>query len=445
MTIRQTRARAVSALLGLALVLTACAGSDGEAEPEETDDGEAAAAEAEGDEELEPSDDEAGVSDTTLRVSVISSSAAIFDELAGDFEAETGIALDVESSDVDVHQTTTRTQLTSGTAPDVIYVWPGAGNPLSVSTVHDFLADVSDEPWASEMPEGFRSLVEVDGETKAIVLTTTFIGLVRNTSVFEQFGWEAPETWSELLDLCQAIDAEGITPIALALQTPWQTQLATYALVPTTVYSGEPEWNQQRLAGEVSFADSGWADALENYLELQDSGCFNDDALGTEYDGGLQQIGSGESAMMIQIASGIQQMQEYGTDDAEFIMTPLPATDDPEATWAAAAPAVTFAINKDSEHQEEARALLQFLRDRVGDVAATVAAVPSFPGDYEDDPRFSAMVDMLQEGRTAPFPDQQWPNPEVQQVHFAEIQRLFTGETDVSSTLSAMDAAFIAE
>ena len=37
----------------------------------------------------------------------------------------------------------------------------------------------------------------------------------------------------------------------------------------------------------------------------------------------------------------------------------------------------------------------------------------------------------LTEGKTVPFMDQQWPNAKVQPAHFAGVQELFAGKTDI--------------
>jgi raffinose/stachyose/melibiose transport system substrate-binding protein len=38
--------------------------------------------------------------------------------------------------------------------------------------------------------------------------------------------------------------------------------------------------------------------------------------------------------------------------------------------------------------------------------------------------------------------DQLWPNAEVQQIHFAVVQQLFTGEITIDEALRSMDEAY---
>ena len=48
----------------------------------------------------------------------------------------------------------------------------------------------------------------------------------------------------------------------------------------------------------------------------------------------------------------------------------------------------------------------------------------------------------LKEGKAVPFMDQQWPNAKVQPAHFAGVQELFAGKTDVDGLLQDMDEAY---
>ena len=48
----------------------------------------------------------------------------------------------------------------------------------------------------------------------------------------------------------------------------------------------------------------------------------------------------------------------------------------------------------------------------------------------------------LTEGKTVPFMDQQWPNAKVQPAHFAGVQELFAGKTDIDGLLAKLDEAY---
>ena len=58
------------------------------------------------------------------------------------------------------------------------------------------------------------------------------------------------------------------------------------------------------------------------------------------------------------------------------------------------------------------------------------------------DPMLEPFAPFLSENRTIPFMDQQWPNAKVQPAHFAGVQELVAGKTDVSGLLEQLDEAY---
>ena len=145
-------------------------------------------------------------------------------------------------ADTDQFQTTLRTQLASGTGPDVFTAWPGNGNAgaMEVLAPTGYLADLSGMPWASQIPATLRSVTQRDGKTYILPISFSGIGAFYNKPALDAVnGGAAPSTWSEVLALCDAAKAHGKSAFALGNATPWITQLIDYALVPTLV---APHW-----------------------------------------------------------------------------------------------------------------------------------------------------------------------------------------------------------
>src|SRR5262252_7980522 len=63
--------------------------------------------------------------------------------------ANPGVKVNYTTAGADQYQQQIRTQLASGTAPDVMSVWPGNGNPgaLDVLAKPGYLLDLSGRPW----------------------------------------------------------------------------------------------------------------------------------------------------------------------------------------------------------------------------------------------------------------------------------------------------------
>jgi raffinose/stachyose/melibiose transport system substrate-binding protein len=347
---------------------------------------------------------------------------------------------------VDQLQSSLRPQLASGNAPDIHTVWPGNGNALAMVPLvsANLLVPLSDQPWADKIPESYKPVFTVDDETYFFAPTSSMIGAIYNKKVFEDLGLQIPQTWDELLSTCEEIKADGKHPIALGNQTPWVTQLINYALVASTVFAKNPDFAEQHLEGETSFPESGWRDAFEKYMELNERGYFNPNPLGTTYEQQLQMVASGEAAMCVQTSGGIPQIEGYG-EPGQFAMFAFPGVNDPEKVWIPAAAGNGFGVNTKSDHVEESKAFVTFLAEtkNMNDFANMTSGLPLIPNEQFEVPRsLESMMPFVEQDKSVPYMDQRWPNPEVQQVHFAVVQELFSGKTTIDEALRRMEVAY---
>jgi raffinose/stachyose/melibiose transport system substrate-binding protein len=382
-----------------------------------------------------------------ITVTANSTDRVPMDEVVAAFrEANPDTEVTVTYADTDQLQSTLRTQLSSGTAPDVFTVWPGSGNPAALDLLapSGYLADLSDAAFASEIPEGDRPVTEYEGATHVVPVTYSGIGVIYSQEALDGLGAEPPTTWSELIELCGTARAEDMSLLALGNQTPWVTQLVTYALAATTVYSDTPDFDGLMASGDASFADSEWRTALEKYLEMEEEGCFNEDPLGTSYEASVSSVVQGRSVGLVQVATTLSQVRtEMG--DAELGMFALPATDDAGETLMPGSISAAYGVNAESQNPEAAMAFVEFLGSAEGqDIYATeggtLTALPD--EEREADPALSTLTEFQSQGRTVPFMDQRWPNPRVQQTHFTVVQQLFAGDITVEDALAEMDGSY---
>ncbi|WP_350348871.1 extracellular solute-binding protein [Agromyces sp. G08B096] len=352
------------------------------------------------------------------------------------------------ANDDESYQQTLRTQLSAGTAPDVFRVWPGNGNATSIVPLSedDLLLPLEDASWAGDVTDDVRPVVvNSDDELVGVPVTVVGIGAIWNDQALEAAGLTAPETWSEVLQFCADATAAGKVAFALGLKSAWVTQLVPYALTATSVYGPDPDFTEQQLAGDATFADSAWHDAESQYLELRDAGCFNADPNGIGYDEQMTMLGQGDALGAIHITSAAANAEQYAAEGTTFSMTPFPATDDVEETNLPVSVGIVYAANAKAKNPELAKKFIDFLASSEGQaVYATAAgAAPALPSsDFEPDPVLAAIGEFQADGRARPFPDVAWPNTKVQQEHLTGIQELFNDSITVDELLQRMDTAF---
>ena len=181
------------------------------------------------------------------------------------------VTIDASYAPTDQLQTALRAQLGTGNAPDLFVDWPGNGSAMSVQQLapSGLIADISDQSWTKQVPDGVKPLLGADGKTYMWSPGATPIGIIYNKQVFKQVGiTEEPKTWSELLADAQKIKAAGKIPFAVGNQTPWVTQLLPYAIAPSTAFTQDPNLAQDMLDKKKSFTNSDWHTVYDRYLEL---------------------------------------------------------------------------------------------------------------------------------------------------------------------------------
>ncbi|GAB2607416.1 extracellular solute-binding protein [Streptomyces capparidis] len=344
-------------------------------------------------------------------------------------------------------QTSVRTQLAGGNAPDVHVLYPGSGSAMSMAELAkaDLLTDLSSQAWTRTIPSNFDGAYRVDGKTYLYSAGSSVIGAVYNKRVFADAGVEPPTTWEELLDVCARLKAKGVTPIALGAQTPWVTQLITYALVPNAVYAKDPDFDEKMAAGTATFAGSGWADAMDQYMELKKRGFFNDNPNGTTYEQQTSMVAGGKAAMAVQVSAVLSAFRSAAKNPDDLGMFPFPGGDDAKEQWIPAGIVVGLGVARRAENQEKAAAFVEFLgkQENINRWAAAVSAIPVTRDKSSTiDPVLESFLPAIDGDRAVPFMDQRWPNAEVQPAHFAAVQNLLAGKTDVKGALGQMDKAY---
>lgn len=356
-----------------------------------------------------------------------------------------GLDIRLNAASVDQLMATVRMQYTSGTAPDIVPVWPGSGVPLSVHQVAPggFLADLSDQPIAKSVPAFAKDVIEVDDKLYWYANQPSVIGGITNMRVIGKAGVSQPKTWPEFLDMCQKLKDQGITPIALGNGTQWITQLITYALVATTVFADNPRFPEDMKEGKVTFVGSGWEEAMNKYMELRDRGFFNDNPSGTSFEESQQLVASEQAAMAIHTAGTMAGMIK-AAGHRDFEMWPIPGADSADKTHVPVGITNGYGVFEGSKNKDAAIAFLNFMHEpEIQQDWATTTLVPVFGMPAElTDPVYVEIMGYVNAGKGALYMDNKWPNPRVQEAHFVGIHDLFSGSATVKDVLGRMDAAY---
>jgi raffinose/stachyose/melibiose transport system substrate-binding protein len=148
-----------------------------------------------------------------------------------------------------------------------------------------------------------------------------------NTDLFAQAGIEVPETLDDLPAMCEALRAEGITPIALDGQDLWPLE-RYWAYYPFRMAG--PDYVRDLAAGDAAFSDPAGQASAQWLYDLGQAGCFQDGFSSTGYADAQALFTSGKAAVYNigtwELANLATEALDVGVRDAVDFFT-LPTID----------------------------------------------------------------------------------------------------------------------
>jgi raffinose/stachyose/melibiose transport system substrate-binding protein len=388
----------------------------------------------------------------TLTITWQSDAKPALEAVIKDFEkANPGVTVKANYAAPNELQQTMRVQLASGTYSDVFWVWPGNGNvgAIDVLAPAKYLADLSDQPWVKQMPTSIRDSASVGGKTYGLMLETTSYGAMYNNEAMKAAGLEIPDTWDKLLQFCSDARAKGKVAFSLGGTTNYETQNIPYTMTPQLVQGDDPgkDFDSLMKAGKTTFAKSGWLKALTMGQEMIQKGCFNDGFQGVDVAEANRLWATGDALGRLGIGVYIKQIQTTNT----FTLAPVPTTDNPDDNWMGYAAFGGAAVNAKAKNLDLAKKFVAFLGtpkenalyvDPTKSNAQGTVPVITDPANPPQGQFAEEMLKMAKAGKTAVFPDQNWPNPEVQANMYTSSQDMYNGKKTPEQVLADMQAAY---
>ncbi|MGV9194046.1 ABC transporter substrate-binding protein [Microbacterium sp. MC2] len=425
---RRTRAALIAVPLIGALALAGCTGGDGNT----------------GDNGDNP--DAEGAGSFSVMVAQANDQDDYYAKILDEYSQETGAEIEVIPYPSDAYNTQVTTQLQGGNAADVMILAPGTGQPISVVTLADagFLEPIDSA--ASVIPEGTETLYGSDGNAYGQPTGLMPVGFVYNGAAAEEAGIsEYPATYDELLDACATARDGGKSFTVLAGAIAFNTGLMSMLVSATRVYDETPDWNEQRAAGDVTFADSdGWRETLEDIVEMNESGCFQDGVAGGTFDNITAGIGGGTALSAAVPGSAATSIGAAAGVDLTVQAFP-PASGQSDLLLASANYAWAVNASSDDSAKSAAADFLEWVAgeeqsktfaDLAGMVPITGATTENLLAPYQP------VGELLETGAYVGLPNATWPNPAVYDTLGSGVQGLLTGQKTVDDVLADMDAAW---
>lgn len=337
-----------------------------------------------------------------------------FDTIIKQFEAENKDIRVVQNQIAD-SETAIRTLLVKDRAPDVITLNANASfGALSKAGV---FYDFSKEPVLKTINPAVQEILSALGTARDQVNGLGYVnnadGIIYNRAIFAEQGLEVPETWDELIAVCEKLKAAGITPFAGTLADSWTVMPSWNAI--GAYYSQDGFFDKMRAEGKnvnanspVSF-EKNFPEAMDRQLQLYKY--TQDGARGANYDDGSALFAGGKVAMLLQ---GIWALSPVKTinPDIDAAIFPYPIPQNPEDRMLVSGVDVVVTLPKDGPKHNEAMRFVNFLfrADVVEKFAAAQTMIPSVEGaKLSDDPALQSVAPFFDAGKITGFIDHQVP------------------------------------
>jgi raffinose/stachyose/melibiose transport system substrate-binding protein len=254
------------------------------------------------------------------------------------------------------YNATLRTQLETGTGPDLYFVRSFAtGRELfdqgyiaslkDLPGINDTFTAASRAPWATD-----------SGEPYAVPIIAVSHGVYYNQDIFAANNIAVPTTWEELMADAQKLKDAGITPFANGTKDAWDiNEVVMMQLIPSNI--GGLDARMAYLNGDRCFNDADMVAAFQRIKDLQPFLPQGFEA--TSYYDAQQLFDQGQAAMMLDGSWSTPAFEKDATDFKWSVFyAPPPQGKDEYVTFHIDA---AVGANKASKHLPEAMTFLQWL------------------------------------------------------------------------------------
>lgn len=321
-------------------------------------------------------------------------------------DTHTDIKLKIESPNEAM--TVLKTRLIREDYPDIV----GIGGDMNYSNFldADLFEDITDIEVIGEIKPAYLKMEkELELLPKEGVFALPYVanaaGILYNKDMFEQNGWEIPETWSEFIALCDEIKESGTDPLYLGYKDTW-TCLAPWnalavGLAPSDVCSSVN-------AGKTTFA-AEYTEVAEKIKVLLDYAEPNPYAY--SYNDACTAFARGQSAMYPIGSYAVPQILSVNPDMNIDSFT-FPANENEQDNVLNSGIDLHFSVMKGTKNKEAVYEVLRFLfKDETVQIYLDEqGGVPCKEGDFKLPEFLNGMEQYIKEDRMSDFHDHHYPS-----------------------------------
>jgi ABC-type glycerol-3-phosphate transport system substrate-binding protein len=222
------------------------------------------------------------------------------------------------------------------------------------------IADISDiweeQGWDEVFPASLKEMVTINGKQYFVPTAIQWNGIYYRKDVFEAVGLTPPETWEELLAVCDTLRAAEYTPFTI-VGGQWPPPMGFWFTAINLRLNG-PEFHERLMLGQERYNGPEVRAVFEHLRQMFEHECFETSTASYTYDRAITQFESGEIGMY----NHGEWLYEFIDDEtkAQTGFFPYPVIN-PEVSNGELVPMFGAFIHAGAENVAEAREFLIYL------------------------------------------------------------------------------------
>lgn len=356
-------------------------------------------------------------------------------------EEHQNVTIDVVNIASDQYFNTLKIRLLGGDAPDIIATGPGEES-LTMQAQNGYLLDITDDPMLKNVLPSALDGAKVDGRVYGIPYDIVSLVVLYNKKIFADNGIKVPANYDEMMQVCETLKSKNIAPVVYGIKDTYLTQFFPYQISPTAVYSKNPSWDKDLVAGKVKFNSPEWKRVLEVPFDMNKKGYFTKNALGVGDQQSVEMFARGEGAMTFNgsWAVGTARAANPNIDVGVF---PFPANKSGEEQYMTMSLGQIMAISKTTKNVDECKKYLAAWTDKNyaqlwTDRAKAISTIAGVSNNF--DPSMNDLTPYMEKLKSVQFANAGWPAG-VTDVFIKKFQEIYSGKATIDQMLDEMDKA----
>ena len=357
-------------------------------------------------------------------------------------ESHPDVKIEMETFENQAYKTKLKSAVASNELPDIFFTWGGGFSKSFVESGKVLALDEYYEQYKDELPEAAVSYATYDGTLYGTTYVTTVSMLYYNQKIFAQRGLTAPQTWEDLLPICESLNSANITPIALSAKDTWGLAMLHDALALKS--AGHDKVRKALTREGQSYNIPEFLVAADKLRILIDIEAFSDKAANLSNDEAQAAFIDGEAAMYIMGSWTGGVISTDANDASDFDVVPIPEINgNAKATDFVGGAVDTLMVNaKTADKDLSANAAFELARSVSQYAFLDGAGIPAWTIDYDTkmvNPLSAKIADYTKHATSFTLWFDTLMEAEDAAEYLTLLQKLYANEIDAQEFVVGMD------